>query len=586
MGDLLLLVNLPNDNFRILNHSTAHIMAASVLELFPNAKPTIGPSIEPVGFYYDFYIEKPFTELDLRLIENKMHEIINQNIRFVREKLSRSDAIQYYKKVQKNKFKIEILSEIDDEIVSFYSLGENGFKDLCKGPHIHSTENIKAIKLLNTSAVFWKGNPKRDLLQRIYGVAFFSSKDLKAYLQIRDEAEKRDHRKLGIKLDLFSTAEENGPGMPLYYPKGTIIWEILENFWRVHHRNAGYQIIKTPHMYREQVWINSGHVQFYSENMFPIEINGEKWYVKPMNCPGHMMIFNRRSYSYRELPVRFAEYGTVYRYEMSGVLHGLLRARGFTQDDAHIFMMPHQLVDEIINVIKMIDFFYKTFGFKEWVYNLSTRPNKAIGNEDIWNYATNSLIEALEKLHIKFNIKKGEGAFYGPKIDVDVRDAIGRMWQLATIQVDFNLPKRFGITYIGDDGDKKQPVMIHRVIYGAVDRFLAILIEHYGGKLPVWLSPIQAVIIPITDRNLEYAKKIRNKLLEKKIRAEVDLTSKRIGYKIRNAQLQKIPYMISVGDKEFKSETIAVRSRNGKLELGVSVKDFISQVLENVNNYQ
>jgi len=339
-------------------------------------------------------------------------------------------------------------------------------------------------------------------------------------------------------------------------------------------------------MYREQVWINSGHVQFYSENMFPIEINGEKWYVKPMNCPGHMMIFNRRSYSYRELPVRFAEYGTVYRYEMSGVLHGLLRARGFTQDDAHIFMMPHQLVDEIINVIKMIDFFYKTFGFKEWVYNLSTRPNKAIGNEDIWNYATNSLIEALEKLHIKFNIKKGEGAFYGPKIDVDVRDAIGRMWQLATIQVDFNLPKRFGITYIGDDGDKKQPVMIHRVIYGAVDRFLAILIEHYGGKLPVWLSPIQAVIIPITDRNLEYAKKIRNKLLEKKIRAEVDLTSKRIGYKIRNAQLQKIPYMISVGDKEFKSETIAVRSRNGKLELGVSVKDFISQVLENVNNYQ
>ncbi|MFX1497149.1 MAG: threonine--tRNA ligase, partial [Promethearchaeota archaeon] len=460
---LQILTSNSDDALRVLNHSAAHIMASSVIELFPNAKPTIGPVIDPIGFYYDFYIEKSFAEDDLIQIEKKIQELIRKDIPFIRTEISKSKAVEYYEKHEKNRFKVEILNEMEEKLVSFYYLGINGFTDLCKGPHISSTGKVKAVKLISVSSVYWRGDAERESLQRIYGVAFFNKKDLKDHLRMLKEAIKRDHRILGSKLDLFGTAEEFGPGMPIYYPKGTILWDILENFWRKQHKKAGYSIVKTPHIYRENVWITSGHIQYYKENMYPVDIKGEKWYVKPMNCPGHMMIYNRKTYSYKELPLRLAEYGTVYRYEMSGALHGLFRVRGFTQDDAHIFMLPEQLVDEIINVIDMVEFFYKTFGFKKWVYHISTKPIKAIGDDLIWNHATNSLIEALEKRDIKYKIKKGEGAFYGPKIDVDLKDAIGRMWQLATIQVDFNIPKRFNITYIGEDGQKHRPVMIHRV---------------------------------------------------------------------------------------------------------------------------
>jgi len=583
---LEILTSESDDALRVLNHSAAHIMASSVIELFPNARPTIGPVIDPIGFYYDFYIEKSFSEDDLTHIEDKIQELITKDTPFIRCEISKSKAIEYYEKHQKNRFKAEILNDVEEELVSFYSLGINGFKDLCKGPHILSTGKAKAIKLLKVSSVYWRGDADRESLQRIYGVAFFNKRELKKHLQMLKEAEKRDHRILGAKLDLFGTAEENGPGMPIFYPKGTIIWNILENFWREEHLKAGYNIVKTPHIYRENIWIISGHTQYYEENMYPVDVRGEKWYVKPMNCPGHMMIYNRRTHSYKELPIRIAECGTVYRYEMSGALHGLFRVRGFTQDDAHIFMLPEQLVEEIINVINMVEFFYKTFGFKEWVYNLSTKPSKAIGDNQIWDEATNSLVKALYKLDINYKIKEGEGAFYGPKIDVDLKDAIGRMWQLATIQVDFNLPKRFDITYINEDGQKCQPVMIHHVIYGAVGRFMGILIEHYAGKLPIWLSPIQVIIIPITDRINEYALDINNKLLEASIRSEVNLSSKRMEAKIRDAQLQKIPYMITVGDKEVKAETVAARDRNGKVEFGINIEDFITNIIEKVKNYQ
>lgn len=583
---LQILTSNSDDALRVLNHSAAHIMASSVIELFPNAKPTIGPVIDPIGFYYDFYIEKSFAEDDLIQIEKKIQELIRKDIPFIRTEISKSKAVEYYEKHEKNRFKVEILNEMEEKLVSFYYLGINGFTDLCKGPHISSTGKVKAVKLISVSSVYWRGDAERESLQRIYGVAFFNKKDLKNHLRMLKEAIKRDHRILGSKLDLFGTAEEFGPGMPIYYPKGTILWDILENFWRKQHKKAGYSIVKTPHIYRENVWITSGHIQYYKENMYPVDIKGEKWYVKPMNCPGHMMIYNRKTYSYKELPLRLAEYGTVYRYEMSGALHGLFRVRGFTQDDAHIFMLPEQLVDEIINVIDMVEFFYKTFGFKKWVYHISTKPIKAIGDDLIWNHATNSLIEALEKRDIKYKIKKGEGAFYGPKIDVDLKDAIGRMWQLATIQVDFNIPKRFNITYIGEDGQKHRPVMIHRVIYGAVDRFIAILIEHYAGKLPIWLSPVQVIIIPITDRNIEYAIEVNNKMLKANIRSDVDLSPKRMEAKVRAAQLKRIPYMISVGDNEIEAETIAVRNRDRKVEFGVKLNDFISNLQEKVKFYQ
>ena len=588
-GKLEILTEKSEEALDILNHSAAHIMASAVVDLFPDAKPTIGPSIEPVGFYYDFYVKEPFSQEDLEKIQKRVDEIIQENTSFEREEMSLKEAIDYYKSKEENKFKVEILEDTEANNVSFYTHGKGIFKDLCRGPHIPSTGRVKGIKILNASSAFWRGDANNESLQRVYGVAFFNAKQLRKHLVMLEEAKKRDHRILGPQLDLFSTADEWGPGMPLIYPKGTIILEILKNFWIKEHRKAGYQIVQTPHVYKELVWKTSGHTEYFIENMFPVDLKGEKWYVKPMNCPGHMMIYNRKAHSYRELPVRYGEMGTVYRNELSGALHGLFRIQSITQDDAHLFMLPEQLEDEIVGILRLVDHFYKTFGFKEWEYFVSTKPEKAIGEKAGWDHATKALMKALERENIKYKIKEGDGAFYGPKIDVDVKDAIGRKWQLATIQVDFNLPDRFDINYLGEDGQKHKPFVIHRTIYGAMERFLAIIVENYAGKMPIWLSPVQAVIIPITDNHADYAKKVADELLAAGIRAEADLSGERMEYKIRLATTQKVPYIINVGDKEIEAKTIAVRSvrtPGNKVEYGIKIPDFINQVLNQNKNYE
>lgn len=585
-ADFEILTEKSEEALHVLNHSAAHIMAGAVVDLFPDAKPTIGPSIEPVGFYYDFYIEEPFTQDDMDRIQKRVDEIIAEDTQFVREEILLVDAIKYYEKEEDNKFKVEILNEMDEKEVSFYSHGNGAFKDLCRGPHVPSTKRVKAIKILNASAAFWRADANRESLQRVYGVAFFNPKELRKHVNMLEEAKKRDHRIIGRQLDLFDTADEWGPGMPLIFSKGRAILEVMRDFWNKEHEKAGYEIVQTPHVYKENVWQTSGHTEYYVEKMFPIDLKGEKWYVKPMNCPGHMMIFNRRTYSYKELPVRIGEMGTVYRYELSGTLHGLFRIRSITQDDAHLFMLPDQLEDEIIGVIQMVNHFYKVFGFSEWDFFISTKPDGAIGTEEGWEHATNSLKNALRRLGQPYKIKAGEGVFYGPKIDVDVKDAIGRRWQLATIQVDFNLPDRFDINYIGEDGQKHRPFVIHRVIYGAMERFLAILVENYTGKLPIWLSPIQAIVIPITDEHIEYAKQVTLDLQKKGIRAQADLSGERMEYKIRHATLQKIPYIINVGDKEVEAQTIAVRSRGNKVEFGVKVKDLAKIIHKQMENYE
>ncbi|MCG3224158.1 MAG: threonine--tRNA ligase, partial [Candidatus Heimdallarchaeota archaeon] len=413
---LEILTDKSEDSLHVLNHSAAHIMAGAVVDLFPEARPTIGPSIEPVGFYYDFYIEKPFTQEDLEKIQQKVEEVIAADTPFIREEVTKEEAIKYYKTIEKNKFKVEILKESEDATISFYSHDQGHFKDLCRGPHIPSSSKVKAIKILHVSSAFWRGDSERESLQRVYGVAFTSEKKLKKHLKMLEEAKKRDHRVLGKQLDLFDTADEWGPGMPLIFPKGRTILEVMRNFWEEEHKKAGYEIVQTPHIFKELVWKTSGHTEYFLEHMFPVDLRGEKWYVKPMNCPAHMMIYNRRTYSYRELPVRLSEMGTVYRYELSGVLHGLFRIRSFTQDDAHLFMLPDQLEDEIVGVIEMVNHFYKTFGFEKWEFFISTKPDCAIGTDEGWDHATKSLMKAMERVNIDYKIKEKDGAFYGPKI--------------------------------------------------------------------------------------------------------------------------------------------------------------------------
>jgi threonyl-tRNA synthetase len=583
---LEILTDKSEEALHVLNHSAAHVMAGAVVDLFPDAKPTIGPSIDPVGFYYDFFVENPFTQEDIEKIQKRVEEVIQENSEFVREEMSLAEAIKYYEKEEENKFKVEILKETDAENVSFYSHGEGNFKDLCRGPHVPFAGKIKAIKILDASSAFWRADASRESLQRVYGVAFNNEKQLKKHLTMLEEAKKRDHRMLGAQLDLFGTADEWGPGMPLIYPKGAIILDTLKDFWKKEHRKAGYQLVQTPHIYKENVWQTSGHTEHFIENMFPVDMRGEQWYVKPMNCPGHMMIYNRKAYSYRELPVRFGEMGTVYRYELSGALHGLFRVRSITQDDAHIFMLPDQLEDEIVRVIELVERFYKVFGFQKWEYFLSTRPEKSIGTDEGWEHATNSLRKAIERVNLPYKVKEGDGAFYGPKIDVDVMDALGRRWQLATIQVDFNLPDRFDINYIGEDSQKHKPFVIHRTIFGAMERFLAIIVENYAGKMPIWLSPVQVEVIPITDQHIEYAKEVVEDLLNAGIRAEADFSGERMEYKIRQATVNKVPYILNVGDKEIESKTIAVRSRGNKVEFGVKIPDFIDKVIKQIENFE
>ncbi len=563
-----------------LRHSAAHVMADAVLEVFPEAKLAIGPPIED-GFYYDFELPRPLTPEDLKEIEERMRAIIAADHPFIREEVSKEEARRLF---ADQPYKLEILDEIPDEKVSLYRHGK--FVDLCRGPHVESTGKIKAFKLLNVAGAYWRGDERRPMLQRIYGTAFETEAELEAYLKRLEEAARRDHRRLGRELDLFSIHhEEIGAGLVLWHPKGGRIREIIEEFWRRLHREAGYELVYTPHIGRARLWEISGHLDFYRENMYqPIEVEGQEYYLKPMNCPFHIYIYKSRVRSYRELPVRLGELGTVYRYERSGVLHGLLRVRGFTQDDAHIFCRPDQIEAEVIGVLDLNFRLWEAFGFKEFEIYLATRPEKFVGRVEDWDRATEGLKQALRDRGLDFKVDEGGGAFYGPKIDIWFRDAIGRAWQCTTVQFDFNEPERFDLKYTGPDGREHRPIMIHRALLGSMERFFGILIEHYAGAFPVWLAPVQAVIIPITDRHLEYAYQVEGRLRAAGLRVETDDRSDRMNQKIRDAQLQKVPYMLVVGDREVESGTVAVRHRTGENLGPMPVDAFIGRVRAEVEN--
>lgn len=544
-------------------------MAMAVKKLFPDAKLAIGPAIEE-GFYYDFDLPRPLTEEDLPKIEAEMSDIIKRNIPFERLELSKLKASELLEKADEQ-YKIELLGEIPDEIVSFYKNGD--FTDMCRGPHLSSTGKVKAFKLLKIAGAYWRGDEKNAMLQRIYGTAFDTRKELDEYVTRMEEALKRDHRRLGKELDLFNIYhEEAGAGLVYYHPKGAILRGVIEDTLKREHRKRGYQQVVTPHIAKIDLWNTSGHTDYYKENMYFMKIDEQEYVLKPMNCPGHILIFKRKINSYREMPVRFFELGTVYRYERSGVLHGLMRVRGFTQDDAHIFCTPDQLQNEISSTIDFAFDMIRKFGFEDFKVYLSTRPDSFVGTEENWKSATLALEEAMKAKGVKYEIDPGAGVFYGPKIDVKLKDAIGRFWQGPTIQVDFNNPERFDLNYIGEDGGQHRPVMIHRVVLGSMERFIGVLTEHYAGAFPFWLAPVQVVVLPIADRHNDYVKSIADKLREKDIRVETDERREKIGLKIREAQMQKIPYMLIVGDKEVESGSLSVRSRE-KGDLGTSTLD-------------
>lgn len=542
-----------------IRHSTAHIMAEAVLSLFPDARFGIGPAIEN-GFYYDFELPRPLTNDDLPLITEKMNQIIAQDLPFKGERINKGEAKQLF---SSQPYKIELINEISDEEVSLYRQGK--FVDLCRGPHIKSTGEIKAFKLLNIAGAYWRGNEHNPMLQRIYGIAFETPKALSEYLIKLEEALRHDHRKIGKELDLFSIHEESGPGLVSWHPQGATIRRIIEDFWKDEHIKRDYDILYTPHIAKLGLWKTSGHWEFYRDNMYsPMEIDDEEYVIKPMNCVYHILIYKTKIRSYRDLPLRWAELGTVYRYERSGVLHGLSRVRGFTQDDAHIFCRFQQLEDEVVDVLDLALLMIDTFGFDKYKILLSTRPDKYAGTINMWKRATDTLSKALDRKKCKYEKDPGEGVFYGPKIDIKFEDAIGRAWQGPTIQIDFNLPKRFDVTYIGEDG-KEQPIaMVHRTVLGSMERFLASLIEHYGGAFPVWLSPIQVAIIPVADRHLDYAYRLASEFKKDNIRIEVDSQQSTVNNKIRLAQSKKIPYMLIVGDNEMVAENVSVRLRSGK----------------------
>jgi len=544
---------------KVLRHSAAHIMAEAVKKLFPSAKVTIGPDIEN-GFYYDFDYERPFTPEDLEKIEQEMARSVAANHPFVREELSKEEAKKLFLKLNET-YKLEIIDELGEETVSIYRHGD--FVDLCRGPHLPSTGYLKAFKLTSVAGAYWRGDENKPMLQRIYGTAFASEKDLKKYLAQLEEAKKRDHRKLGAQLDLFSFSEEAGPGMPIFHPKGALLRAILEDFEIKEHLRRGYEVVRGPRLLRQELWKRSGHYDNYRENMYFTEIDGQVYGLKPMNCLSHMLIYKSKLRSYRDLPLRFFELGTVNRHEKSGVLHGLLRVRQFTQDDAHILCRPDQLQEEIVGVLNFVRDVMKLFGF-EYELEISTRPEKSIGSDEDWDRATTALTQALESLGLKYDICPGEGAFYGPKIDVKLKDALGRKWQCSTIQCDFTLPERFDLTYIGEDGEKHRPVMLHRVILGAIERFLGVLIEHYAGAFPTWLAPVQARILTITDAQNEYVEKCYKVLRQAGLRVEKDLRNEKLGYKVREAQLEKIPYVLVAGEKEVEAGGLNVRLRGGK----------------------
>lgn len=557
-----------------LRHTASHILAQAVKRLYPDVKLAIGPAIDN-GFYYDIDADFSFTPEILEKIEKEMAKIVKEDIPLEKYELSREDAIKFMK--DKNEpYKVKLIEDLpEDAVISFYKQGD--FTDLCAGPHVPSTGKVKAIKLLSIAGAYWRGNVKNKMLQRIYGTAFTKKSELDEYINMLEEAKKRDHRKIGKELDLFSLHEE-GPGFPFFHPKGMILRNILENYWRERHEEAGYMEIRTPIILNEALWHQSGHWDHYKENMYFTKIDGEDYAIKPMNCPGGILIYKNSIHSYRELPLRYGELGIVHRHELSGALHGLMRVRCFTQDDAHIYMTKDQVKDEIVGVIKLVDSFYKVFGFDYFV-ELSTKPENAMGSDEDWEVATNALKEALKSVGLPYKINEGDGAFYGPKIDFHLRDCIGRTWQCGTIQLDFQMPERFDLSYIGPDGEKHRPVMVHRTIYGSIERFIGILIEQYAGAFPVWLAPVQVKIMNITDKQIEYVNEVASKLKAHKIRVETDIRNEKIGYKIREAQLQKIPYMLVLGDKEMEGNKISVRSRKcgdlGSMEL----QNFIDKIM-------
>ena len=568
-----------HNELEILRHSTAHIMAQAVRELYPETKITIGPAIKD-GFYYDFDRDTPFSVEDLEKIEKKMEDIIRKDLSFERMEVSKDEARKIFKD---EGYKIELINEIQDEKVSVYKQGD--FIDLCRGPHLTSTGRVKAFKLISVAGSYWRGNEKNKMLQRIYGTSFFTKDELEKYLNKLEEAKKRDHRKLGKELDLFSMDDEVGAGLVNWHPKGALIRYLIENFWREEHYKNGYQIVYSPHIARVNLWHTSGHMDFYKENMYsPMDIEGMPYIVKPMNCPFHIKIYKSKLKSYRELPIRWAELGTVYRYERSGVLHGLLRVRGFTQDDAHIFCRLDQLSDEIEKVLNFTLYMLRSFGFKDFDVYLSTRPEGYVGTLSNWEKATDALKGALDKAGLKFEIDPGAGVFYGPKIDVKIKDSLERTWQCSTIQVDFNLPERFDVKYIGEDGSAHQPIMIHRALLGSLERFFGCLIEHYAGAFPLWLAPVQAKVMTITDKQNDYASEVLNQLLNSGIRGEADLRNEKVGFKIREAQLEKTPYMLIAGNKEVESKTISVRKRDGTDMGAMGIEKLVEILKEEINS--
>jgi len=558
-------------------HSTSHIMAHAVKELFPDAKLAIGPATDE-GFYYDFDINRPLTPEDLSLIEKKMSKIIKQGNPFMRKIVTRQEAIEMFK-MKGEDYKVELLEEITDEEVSLYE--EGGFVDLCRGPHIGSTGQVSAFKLLSIAGAYWRGNEKNKMLQRVYGTAFVEEDDLKKYLDFLEEVKKRDHRRLGKELDLFSMGEEIGAGLIIWHPNGALIRRTIEDFWLNEHYKAGYKILYTPHIAKLNLWQKSGHLDFYKENMYsPMEIEGVDYEIKPMNCPFHIHVYKTSLRSYRDLPVKYAELGTVYRYERSGVLHGLLRVRGFTQDDAHIFCREDQIEDEILSVLKFTLFILRIFGFEHYDVYLSTRPEGYVGSLENWERSTDALRRALELKGLSYEIDAGEGVFYGPKIDIKVKDSLNRPWQCSTIQVDFNNPERFDMTYRGSDGKEHRPIMIHRALMGSLERFFGILIEHYAGVFPLWLAPVQIEVLTIAERHADYAVALSEKLRSEGIRSELNLDNEKIGYKIRNATVRKVPYLIIIGDKEVSEKKVTVRKRTGE-NIGPFTTDEFIRIIKN-----
>jgi threonyl-tRNA synthetase len=558
-------------------------MAHAVKELFPEARLAIGPSTED-GFYYDFDVERPFSPDDLEKIEKKMQQIIKANNPFKRKELNREEAIEFFKK-EKEPYKVELIEDLPPEVESVSLYEENGFIDLCRGPHVPRTGAIKAFKLISIAGAYWRGDENRKMLQRIYGTAFADKESLKKYLEFLEEVKRRDHRKLGKELELFTMTDEVGPGLTLWLPNGALIRKTIEDFWREEHAKAGYQILFTPHMARLDLWRKSGHWDFYRENMYsPMEVEGMEYEIKPMNCPFHIFIYKNSLKSYRDLPIRYAELGTVYRYERSGVLHGLLRVRGFTQDDAHIFAREDQIEDEVLKILDFTVFILSTFGFEDYNIYLSTRPEKYVGSDINWERATNALKLALEHKGLQYVVDPGEGVFYGPKIDIKVKDSLGREWQCSTIQVDFNLPERFDVTYRATDGKDHRPIMIHRALMGSLERFFGVLIEHYAGAFPLWLSPVQVEVLSIAERHSDYALKIAEGLVREGIRARANIENEKIGYKIRAGTMRKVPFLVIIGDKEVSEDTLSIRKRNGETAGPYALSEFVSLLKEEINS--